>query len=148
MIVKVIHTSYGHETVKTLVASVTLEKITDHSEALERAYELTQNIVLSWSKNINDYRVKVEAPLHEEGDEIYGLRSSMMGDRFQIIDRENYDSDLFYVCATFGFDPCDPFDYRVKGIRKSDGEETSYIVQNPSNNFYKNGGGQGLDYVE
>ena len=153
MIVKVIHTSYGLETCKTLVASVTLEKITDHDKGLEFAYMKTQNINDSWSNSIHpanvvDWRVKVEAPLHEEDGETFGLRSSMTGDRFQVIDPENYDSDLFYVCAMIGFDPCDPFDYRVKGVRESDGEETSYIVQNPSNNFYKNGGSQGLDYVE
>jgi hypothetical protein len=158
MIVKVIHANYAHDMVKTLVASVDTGDITDHDKALEYAYEKTQNIFDSWSNPAatEDYEtnrdggemVTVEAPLHEWDGEKCGLRSSMMGDRFQVIDRENYDPDLFYVCAMIGFDPCDPFDYRVKGIRKSDGEPTQYIVKNPSTHFYRNGAGQGLDYVE
>ena len=34
----------------------------------------------------------------------------------------------YYVCATFGFDPCDPFGYHIKGRRLSDGEDWSYTV--------------------
>jgi hypothetical protein len=155
MIVKVIHSSYGRETCKTLVASITLAKITDHSEGLEFAYMKTQNINDSWSKsehpsNIVDWRIKVEAPLHEEDGKTYGLRSSMMGDRFQVVDPDNYDPDLFYVCAMFGFDPCDPFDYHVRGRRL--GEETSYIVENPSDHLLRDHPEykpyNGLDYKE
>ena len=91
--------------------------------------------------------VTVEAPLHKVGKEVYGLRSSMMGDRFQVVDPDNYAPDLFYVCAMRGFDPCDPVDYIVLGQRL-DGQRTSYLVENPSTHFYRNGGGQGLDYVE
>ena len=164
MIVKVIHNTYGHETCKTLVASITLARITDHQEALEFAYMKTQNINDSWSKsehpaNVVDWRVKVEAPLHEEDGETFGLRSSMTGDFFQIIDNDYYflpveevnkklrleekgkkpftgDSPKkvhylindYYVCATFGFDPCDPFGYHIRGRRLSDGEDWSYTV--------------------
>ena len=157
MIVKVIHSSYGHETARTLVASIKVDHTTNHQEALEFAYDRTQNVFDSWSMPdvIGEYdthqdggdMVTVEAPLHKVGKEVYGLRSSMMGDRFQVVDPDNYDPDLFYVCAMRGFDPCDPVDYRVLGQRL-DGQRTSYLVENPSTHFYRNGGGQGLDYVE
>lgn len=59
-------------------------------EALEFAYEQTQNIMGSWSRPGNpDHNecVTVIAPLPIIGGQIYGLRSSMVGDRFQIDDR-------------------------------------------------------------
>jgi len=144
MRVKVIHSNYMHETCKTLVASVDTGNITDHLEACEYAYDRTQNIFDSWSKPIypetatlkcirkinkdGGSMVKVEAPLHEKDGKTYGLRSSMIGDRFQIIDPENYNSDLFYVCAMVGFDPCDPVNYRVK-VNRPDGELKQYIIE-------------------
>ena len=161
MIVKVIHNTYGHETCKTLVASVKVENITDHLEACEFAYDRTQNIFDSWSMpefigceydthQDGGAMVTVEAPLHEVGKKLCGIRSSMMGDRFQVVDPDNYDPDLFYVCAMIGFDPCDPFDYHVRGRRL--GEETSYIVENPSDHFYRDHPEykpyDGLDYKE
>ena len=157
MKIKVIHSSYGHFTVRTLVATVDTGKITDHLEALEFAYDRTQNIFDSWSmpEEIGcEYdthqdggdMVTVEAPLHEYGGKPCGLRSSMMGDRFQVVDPDNYDPDLFYVCAMLGFDPCDPVDYRVRG------KDSSYIVENPSDHLLRDHPEyvpyKGLDYVE
>ena len=163
MIVKVIHSSYGHETCKTLVASVDVgNKWSDHLEACEFAYDRTQNIFDSWSMpefigceydthQDGGAMVTVEAPLHEVGKKLCGLRSSMMGDRFQVVDPDNYDPDLFYVCAMVGFDPCDPVDYRVKVIRP-DGEPTQYIVENPSDHLLRDHPEykpyDGLDYKE
>ena len=49
MIVKVIHSSYGHETARTLVASIKLDHTTNHQEAIEFAYDRTQNVFDSWS---------------------------------------------------------------------------------------------------
>ena len=169
MIVKVIHANYAHDMVKTLVASVDTGDITDHDKALEYAYEKTQNIYDSWSnpRATEDYagnrdggwktgRVTVEAPLHEESGKTYGLRSSMMGDRFQVVDPDNYDPDLFYVCAMIGFDPCDPVDYRAMGLDEKTGYgsrfRTEYIVKNPSDHFYRDHPEykpyDGLDYKE
>ena len=156
MIVKVIHANYAHDMVKTLVASVDTGDITDHDKALEYAYEKTQNIFDSWSNPAatEDYEtnrdggamVTVEAPLHDIGTKPCGLRSSMMGDYFQVIDRENYDPDLFYVCATFGFDPCDPVAYQVMP------RQGRVIVKNPSDHFYRDHPEyetyDGLDYKE
>jgi len=161
MIIKVIHANYAHDMIKTLVASVDTGDITDHDKGLEFAYFKTQNIYDSWSNPAatEDYEtnqdggamVIVEAPLHEDNGKTYGLRSSMMGDRFQVVDPDNYDPDLFYVCAMVGFDPCDPVDYRVKVIRP-DGEPTQYIVENPSDHFYRDHPEykpyNGLDYKE
>ena len=160
MIIKVIHANYAHDMIKTLVASVDTGDITDHDKGLEYAYEKTQNIYDSWSNPAatEDYEknrdggemVSVEAPLHEVGKKLCGLRSSMMGDRFPVVDPDNYAPDLFYVCAMVGFDPCDPFDYHVRGRRL--GEETSYIVENPSDHFYRDHPEykpyDGLDYKE
>lgn len=79
--------------------------------ACEIAYTRTQNISGSWSRgpkieyggNLvynDDYdpSVTVLVPLHKVHGVDYGLRSSMIGDRFVI------DGDT-YVCATFGFEP-------------------------------------------
>ena len=157
MKIKVIHSSYGHFTVRTLVATVTVEKITDHHQALEVAYTKTQNVFDSWSMpeeigpeydthQDGGKEVEVEAPLHDFGGKPCGLRSSMMGDRFQVIDPDNYDPDLFYVCAMVGFDPCDPVDYRVMG------KESSYIVRALSDHLLRDHPEykpyKGLDYQE
>ena len=161
MIVKVIHSSYGHETARTLVASIKVDHTTNHLEALEFAYDRTQNVFDSWSNPIavevyeqrqdGGNMVTVEAPLHKVGKEVYGLRSSMMGDRFQVVDPDNYDPDLFYVCAMRGVDPCDPVDYRVLGQRL-DGQRTSYLVENQSDHFRRDHPEyepySGLDYQE
>ena len=159
MKVKVIHYNYMRDMRKTLVASVEAGKITDHLEACEFAYAKTQNIFDSWSNPAatEDYEtnrdggtmVKVEAPLHESDGKTYGLRSSMMGDFFQVIDPDNYDPDLFYVCAMVGFDPCDPIDYQVRGDNILN---LGYTVRNPSDHFYRDHPEykpySGLDYKE
>jgi hypothetical protein len=69
-------------------------------DALEYAYQATQNIEGSWSRPGNpDYReyVTVRAPLPQTalGQE-RGLRSSMMGDRFVL-------EGTTYEVASFGF---------------------------------------------
>lgn len=73
-------------------AIITLENNDDVEFLCEEAYRLTQNIFGSWSRGpmfedgtVNeDYDSRVDriAPLHEENGQLYGLRSSMMGDHF------------------------------------------------------------------
>ena len=113
MKVKVIHHSLGSDTDNTLVASVTVEKFTDPYDALEFAFFRTQNIEDSWSNPQRNgepnkdggKEVKVEAPLFCDDDgKTYGLRSSMVGDYFQV-------ENDFYICKAFGFKPCDPVNY-------------------------------------
>ena len=74
----------------------------DEKEACEYAYRWTQNIADSWShpagvadKNEN---VEVVGELPVVGGKTYGLRSSMMGDRFYLGDGKVYD------VAMLGFD--------------------------------------------
>jgi hypothetical protein len=164
MIIKVIHANYAHDMIKTLVASVDTGDITDHDKGLEFAYMKTQNIYDSWSNPAatEDYEtnrdggemVTVEAQLHDGGQKKFGLRSSMMGDYFQVIDRENYDPDLFYVCAMVGFDPCDPVDYQIMGNPNHPYERfrKTHIIKNPSDHFYRDHAEyeiyDGLDYKE
>lgn len=80
---------------------------TNREMQLEDAYVRTQNINGSWSRgqlfengseNL-DYNECIErvAPLHEYKGKIYGLRSSMMNDEFEI------DGEL-YRCAMIGFE--------------------------------------------
>jgi hypothetical protein len=68
-------------------------------DALEYAYQATQNIEGSWSRPGNpDYReyVTVRAPLPFYDGRTMGLRSSMMGDRL-VLDGTTYE------VASFGF---------------------------------------------
>jgi hypothetical protein len=74
---------------------------TDESRALEYAYRWTQNIMDSWSLKMecdgnDDVEVVGELPVHD--GQTYGLRSSMMGDRFYV---EGGDA---YECAMVGFE--------------------------------------------
>jgi len=75
---------------------------TNEMAALEYAYRWTQNIMDSWShpsgeadKN-QDVEVVAELPVHE--GKVFGLRSSMMGDRFYVEDGDAYE------CAMIGFE--------------------------------------------
>ena len=70
-------------------------------DALEYAFRWTQNIDGSWSMKLgldgND-SVTVLAPFYrDEGGKQWGHRSSMTGDRFQIV------GGALYKCASMGF---------------------------------------------
>ena len=75
-------------------------------EALEYAYRYTNNVDGSWSMKIgadaND-NVTVVAPLHVHEGRTYGLRSSMIGDRFYVKDGEAYSVAImgFEVLPTY-----------------------------------------------
>ena len=115
MKVTVIHMPHpaDEEAVAVQVAEVTIPaEITTESAACEYAYRWTQNIMGSWSKKFYDNpdmndNVRVLAPLHEIDGELYGLRSSMMGDHF-IVHSDNAWSHneigQAYECAMFGFE--------------------------------------------
>ena len=115
MKVKVIHMAHPADTESesVRVAEVTIPAhITTESAACEYAYRWTQNIMGSWSKKFyenpdNNDDVKVLAPLHEIDGELYGLRSSMMGDHF-IVHSDNAWSHneigQVYECAMMGFE--------------------------------------------
>ena len=115
MKVTVIHMPHPADTesVAVQVAEVTIPaEIKSESEACEYAYRWTQNILGSWSKKFyenadNNDNVKVLAPLLEIDGELYGLRSSMMGDHF-IVHSDNAWSHneigQAYECALMGFE--------------------------------------------
>jgi hypothetical protein len=95
----------------THVADVELPDGTDTEAALEYAYRWTQNIGGSWSRGPTangghnpDFNQAVHrrAPLHEIDGKTYGLRSSMMGDVFEIVGGERW------VCAMMGFERYTP----------------------------------------
>lgn len=74
---------------------------TNEQAALEYAYRWTQNIMDSWSLKMendgnDDVEVVGELPVYD--GQTYGLRSSMMGDRFYVEDGEAYE------CAMIGFE--------------------------------------------
>ena len=86
----------------TRVAEVFAPVELNEKEACEYAYRWTQNIADSWShpqgvadKNEN---VVIVGELPVRGGKTFGLRSSMMGDRFYI------NSGSVYDCAMLGFD--------------------------------------------
>ena len=85
----------------TRVAVVTVYH-NDEKEACEYAYRWTQNIHDSWShpEGIEDKNPNVEivGELPTRGGKTFGLRSSMMGDRFYI------SSGSVYDCAMIGFE--------------------------------------------
>lgn len=110
MIVKVFYfdaeaMSYKH------TANVTLTNMPkNHEDALERAYEATQNIEGSWSRGesfefdgkvvknpdynrVHGVTIEVVEPLPVYNGNTYGHRSSMMGDRFVIGDN-TYKADF------------------------------------------------------
>ena len=115
MKVTVIHMPHPADTesVAVQVAEVTIPaEITSESAACEYAYRWTQNLMGSWSKKFYDNpdmndNVRVLAPLHEIDGELYGLRSSMMGDHF-IVHSDNAWSHneigQAYECAMMGFE--------------------------------------------
>ena len=91
---------------------VSASPVTTESEALDYAYRWTNNIEGSWSKKEpwlfdssnkmvenGDFNVDVEvvAPLPKVDGKVFGLRSSMMGDKFVVNGKE-------FAVATFGFD--------------------------------------------
>ena len=86
----------------TRVAEVFAEGITNEKEACEYAYRWTQNIADSWSHPEGEAdknpAVEVVGELPVRGGKTFGLRSSMMGDRFYI------NSGSVYDCAMIGFD--------------------------------------------
>jgi hypothetical protein len=83
----------------------------DLADALEAAYHASNNIHGSWSRGpsfpdgeVNgDYSPAIEriAPLPVLDGKVYGLRSSSVGDLFQI-------GDAFHEVAGMGFKPADP----------------------------------------
>ena len=84
------------------VAVVNAPEGLNEKEACEYAYRWTQNLADSWShpagvidKNEN---VEIVGELPVVGGKTYGLRSSMMGDRFYLGDGKVYD------VAMLGFD--------------------------------------------
>jgi len=93
---------------QTLVAEVNLpSSITDQNEALEYAFRWTQNIMGSWSRDdiadnpdYNPNHVNRIAPLNEDG---MGLRSSMMGDLFEI---ETAFGQSLHEVGMMGFKEC------------------------------------------
>jgi len=106
MIVTVYHHDIRNPEALEAVAAVeagTLETL----QALEFAWERTQNLNGSWSRGPRhadgsrnaDYHpaIRVLRPLHVENGEVYGLRSSMMGDVFELGGER-------YRVATIGFD--------------------------------------------
>ena len=91
---------------------VSASPVTTESEALDYAYRWTNNLEGSWSKKVawlydssnkmfenGDFNVDVEvvAPLPKVDGKVFGLRSSMMGDKFVVNGKE-------FAVATFGFD--------------------------------------------
>ena len=91
-----------HETNAFVRVAVVNADTTDESAALEYAYRWTQNIMDSWSLKMendgnDDVEVVGELPVYD--GKTYGLRSSMMGDRFYV------DEGDAYECAMIGFKP-------------------------------------------
>ena len=106
MKVTVYHKDFDTKGAYNRVAVVYCEGITDEKEACEYAYRWTQNIHDSWShpegvkdKNENVYIV---GELPTRNGRKFGLRSSMMGDRFYI--SNDGGSGSVYDCAMIGFD--------------------------------------------
>jgi hypothetical protein len=84
---------------KTRVAFVIVDENKSLNEKLEYAYRWTQNIHDGWSMdgemdgNVNVIRT---APLHEKDGEVFGLRSTSVGD-FMTLD------NVKYVVSEIGF---------------------------------------------
>jgi len=96
----------GSGMLRTHVANIKIDSQHETNIALEYAYRFTQNIEGSWSQGPifedgtanTDYRdfIEVVAPLEAHNGKIYGHRSSMSGDEFEL------DGDVYRV-ASFGF---------------------------------------------
>lgn len=112
MIVTVYHHDFpDHPDALVAVAAIDAGTPSGHPEALEFAFHRTQNIDGSWSQGLTldngrgflvdnpDHHpaITVLAPLHQEGGKVYGLRSSMMGDVFEVEGRR-------YRVAMMGFE--------------------------------------------
>ena len=102
MKVTVYHKDFDTKGAYTRVAVVEAPVELNEKEACEYAYRWTQNIMDSWShpEGVADKNecVEVVGELPTRGGKTFGLRSSMMGDRFYI------DSGSVYDCAMIGFD--------------------------------------------
>lgn len=79
----------------TPVAEVNAWQFNDVNEALEYAYRYTNNVMGSWSKKIGEDANDDVTVLVEREDGL-GLRSSMMGDRFEV-------AGVDYKVAMMGF---------------------------------------------
>jgi hypothetical protein len=89
------------------VAQFDFQEAESINEALELAYEHTNNIRDSWSlAGSADAHPSLQLlkprPIHD-GQE-YGHRSSMVGDTMEVTDIDGSDSVQTYVVASFGFD--------------------------------------------
>ena len=87
--------------VRVAVVNVPKEHASIRLAALEYAYRWTQNIADSWSlkmENDGNDSVEVVGELPVYDGQTYGLRSSMMGDRFYLEDGSAYE------CAMVGFE--------------------------------------------
>ena len=100
MKIEVIHAAF--EDTAEHMANVTADDRMGVMEALEYAYRWTQNIMDSWSHpaGVEDKNIAVEVvgELPVRNGKTFGLRSSMMGDRFYI------NSGSVYDCAMIGFE--------------------------------------------
>lgn len=105
-VVKVFHTQRDGSALHVANVTVPATEQTTTGQ-LEYAYSATQNCEGSWSQGETfegtseenlDFNPNIEriAPLHVEGGRTYGIRSSMMGDTFEIAGR-------VYTCAALGF---------------------------------------------
>ena len=89
------------ETNQFVRVAVVNAPMNDEMASLEYAYRWTQNIADSWSLKMendgnDDVEVVAELPVYD--GKTYGLRSSMMGDRFYVEDGDAYE------CAMIGFE--------------------------------------------
>jgi hypothetical protein len=101
MIVKIFHHDFpaGPDAL-THVADLNMPEGSDRETCLNMAYRFTQNIDGSWSMGerlpggeLNgDWcpRLTRIAPSHEREGKLYGLRSSMVGDVFELADGERW----------------------------------------------------------
>ena len=90
--IQVFHAAF--ESKPTLVATVTSNECDIHAD-LENAFQWTQNVYDSWSmKGLRDgnKNVVVEADLNEINGEVWGIRSTSIGD-FMIVNNEAWEVD-------------------------------------------------------
>ena len=85
----------------TPVAEVDASRFDVVEEALEYAWRYTNNVMGSWSMKIaedanDDVTVLADMPVSKRTGEKMGLRSSMMGDRFEV-------DGVLYKVAMMGF---------------------------------------------
>ena len=90
--IQVFHTAF--ESKPKLVATVTSNERNIHAD-LENAFQWTQNVYDSWSmKGLRDgnKNVVVETALNEIDGEVWGIRSTSIGD-FMIVNDETWEVD-------------------------------------------------------